>query len=214
MLRNLYYITGWLILISFSFSLGLYYPAQAFAEDGVAAPADSPVEETTEPTPADSAETPQAEADTATGTEKKAEENTAEPATGATAETVKPGEGEVLKPAEDRKRLSPEEAAKLRDSLKIKSRRKQKQTKEKDASDSVIKRIFDASKDKDNERFNIDYSPSKPDPVTADEETPFYKHWIFWTIIGVAAVSGVVIGLKYGLSSNKTMSIDITRREP
>ena len=203
--RNLHYISGWLLIISFSFSLLMHYPAQAFAEDAAAAPA---VE-----AEAAAPEQPQTEA---TAAEKKNEDNTAQNSAENTEQNSQTGEGEALKPAEDKKKLSPEEAIKLRESLKIKSRRKHKQTKEKDAEDSVMKRIFDAAegKEKNKDGFNIDYSPSKPDPASADEETPFYKHWLFWTIIGVGAVSGVVIGLKYGLSSSKSMSIDITRREP
>ncbi len=209
MFFSLRYTTCWLLIASFSFSLIMHYPVRAFAEDTTAAPGDKSTVTGDEAERANSAEAAEENADSGKDSESPAadaEETRPEKASA-------PGEGEALKPAGNSRKLSPEEAVKLRQSLKIKSRRKLKQTKEKDAEDSVMKRIFDAAEGKEKERFNVDYAPSEPDPESADEETPFYKHWIFWTIIGVGAVSGVVIGLKYGLSSNKTMSIDISRRE-
>lgn len=80
---------------------------------------------------------------------------------------------------------------------------------EKDAEPSFLDNVFGKKKLEKKDRFDIDYSPSAK---KGDGKTPFYKHWIFWTVIGAVVVTGTVLGLKYGVDKSDSMSFDIERR--
>ena len=43
--------------------------------------------------------------------------------------------------------------------------------------------------------FEMDFEPSEKG--WSDENTPWYKHWGFWTALGVAAFAGGMIGVYY-----------------
>ena len=50
----------------------------------------------------------------------------------------------------------------------------------------------------------VDEAPpvAAPEPV-AEDDTPVYKQWWFWTVIGVAVVGGVTAGLVVGLQDDE-----------
>ncbi len=211
-------IVVYVVMATFIWSASLAVPVAALAEEQAAAdesaqeqpPEDPPQPPKTQADqPSEDKQAIEAEPEEKPDEESAAAESTKSESLKNPAKDVPNGEGEARKTQPGK--LTPEEAKRLKDNLKIKSRRKRKQTKGKSDTDNVIDQIFNKGEQKD-ERFNVDYSPSKEDPLTADEDTPFYKHWIFWTIIGVAAVSGVVIGLKYGTHKNETMTLDVNRR--
>ena len=68
----------------------------------------------------------------------------------------------------------------------------------------------------DKDAFKLDFDPSdKPLTIGKEEGTPWYKHWLFWSLIGAAALIGVVVGVKYGTDQPKdTMDLSIGRRTP
>ncbi len=49
-------------------------------------------------------------------------------------------------------------------------------------------------------------------PVAEGEETPWYRHWLFWTLVGGAAATGIGLGLAYGVKHDDSVSLEVTRR--
>lgn len=99
----------------------------------------------------------------------------------------------------------------------IKSRRKKKyrhtETKE---EDNFVDKLFTKSPVEKKDRFDIDYAPSDTKILGEGEEkkdAPFYKNWIFWTVVGVTAFAGTVLFVKYGVDHNDSMSFDVKRRD-
>lgn len=63
--------------------------------------------------------------------------------------------------------------------------------------------------------FDVDYAPSGETVKQSVDtgKTPWYKSWILWTSVGVAAFVGVMLGLQYGLPEPKDkMKIKVERR--
>ncbi len=82
----------------------------------------------------------------------------------------------------------------------------------KKTKESASEPLYEKEAGRDKDRFDLDYAPSDA-PLVNDEEksVPFYKHWIFWTVIGAVAVAGIVVGVKYGVDTSDSMTIEVTR---
>lgn len=77
---------------------------------------------------------------------------------------------------------------------------------------SFVDRMFMMRPEKKKDAFDLDYAPSET--KESEGPTPFYKHWAFWTVIGVLAAGGVVLGIKYGVDHSDNMSFNVVRRNP
>ncbi len=103
---------------------------------------------------------------------------------------------------------------------RIRGRRKSKHSRNQYRKDAnIVDRLVQVQGKQRKTGFDLDYAPSEDNVFKPEVErkkkkksTPFYKHWAFWTAIGVAAFSGVLIYVKYGVDNDKTMSLDVERR--
>ena len=176
-------LCGWGTIYLFTLSLVWLTPARLLAQQ-------APSEPEAQPALAVEQVAPNAPA--------VAEQSAAPPAKTQTAPAEKKetrGMGEARKPIDAKATPAPT-------STKIK-----KKTKE-----SASEPLYEKEAGRDKDRFDLDYAPSDA-PLVNDEEksVPFYKHWIFWTIIGAVAVAGIVVGVKYGVDTSDSMTIEVTR---
>jgi len=74
--------------------------------------------------------------------------------------------------------------------------------------------LGDAGKRHADDRFELDYAPTGEPVVAESGATPWYKHWAFWTAIGLAAAVGVVVGVRYGVDRSDSLQLEVTRRNP
>jgi len=95
-----------------------------------------------------------------------------------------------------------------KDEAKAGPRKSKASKEEKDAS--FLNNLLGGKNTKQKEHYDLDYSPSTKKDTG---KTPFYKHWIFWTVIGAVAITGTVLGIKYGTDSSDSMSFNVERRQ-
>ena len=48
--------------------------------------------------------------------------------------------------------------------------------------------------------------------VAEGEETPWYRHWLFWTLVGGAAATGIGLGVAYGIKHDNSVTLEVTKR--
>ncbi len=95
------------------------------------------------------------------------------------------------------------------------SRKKAKKGKDVEDEGNFVDRLLTVGPTKKKDRFNLDYEPSDEPIIQKDDSkpaTPFYKHWLFWTVIGVAACTGTVLFVKYGVDHRDSMSLEVSQR--
>lgn len=76
-----------------------------------------------------------------------------------------------------------------------------------------MKRLLTPSPDKkEPDRFDLDYAPTKK--KASGEKTPIYKHWLLWTLVGVAAFTGTILIIQYSVDHSDNLTLDVSRRTP
>lgn len=163
-----------------------------------------PVENAEGRNSAEKAETARADADGETGLEET-EEPKKEIESGKPPEVAGRDEAKAREKAEKEKKI-----------LRREETPKNKRIEEKKDA-NIFDEIGVKREKRGKDRFELDFEPSEEKKSSVMKEkktpTPFYKHWLFWTILGVAACGGTLIYLKYGNEKGAdTMSISASRR--